>query len=149
MFGGRSRSPTSQPCWCKARLSHTVVQERSMTMQGSGRPISEVDASMKEPRLNAPAGGFLVGLRELAQQRREKLFALVGDGVGTVVSRVTANKGYLSGYHSMAHDTSPAYASAVEADRNRAALVVSAADAGPALEAIGDEELIFRYGTFF
>lgn len=120
-----------------------------MTMQGFGRPISEVDAIAKEAGREASADGFLVGLRELAQQRRNKLFALLGDGVGAVVSTVAANKGYLSGYHSMGHDVSPAYASAVVADRNRAALVVSAADAGPALEAIGDEELIFRYGKFF
>ncbi len=86
--------------------------------------------------------------RDLAGQARRKLFNEIGGDVSVVISGNTANKAYLSGYWSMSHDVAPAYQSAVLARPDEAALVVSAADAGPALEATGHEELIFRYGFF-
>jgi len=49
----------------------------------------------------------------------------------------------------MTHDIAPEYLSAVVATRDKAALVTSASDAGPALELLGDPELVFRYGTFY
>ena len=85
----------------------------------------------------------------LVKQRRLKLFTRLGDDVGAVISDVSANKTYLSGYHSMSEDLSPGYRTAVVATRERTALVVSAADAGPALEILEDPAQIFRYGTFY
>jgi Xaa-Pro aminopeptidase len=81
--------------------------------------------------------------------RRRKLFAMLGDDIGAVVSCTTNNKVYLGGYSSMTHDIVPEYLSAVVATRDKAALVTSASDAGPALELLGDPDLIFRYGTFY
>lgn len=88
-------------------------------------------------------------LSALASEIRGKFFGYVGDSVGIVVSSHPKHKGYLSGYHSMTHDLAPLYQSAVVATRDRAALVVGAADAGPAFEVIADPALIFRYGTFY
>jgi Xaa-Pro dipeptidase len=88
-------------------------------------------------------------LLALAAARRQKLFALLGDDVGAVVSCTNTNKGYLSGYHSMTHDIVPEYLSAVVATRDKAVLVTSASDAGPAYELLDDPDLIFRYGTFY
>lgn len=88
-------------------------------------------------------------LAGLAAQLRLKFFAEAGDDIGLVISSDTANKAYLSGYHSMTHDVAPFYESAVLATRESAALVVGSADAGPALEVIGDPALIYRYGTFY
>jgi Xaa-Pro aminopeptidase len=85
----------------------------------------------------------------LAGELRRKLFEGVADDVAFVISSEPRHKGYLSGYHSMTHDLAPFYQSAVIATREWAALVVGAADAGPALETIGDPRLVFRYGAFF
>ena len=92
---------------------------------------------------------MVIDMLRLAAKRRQKLFATLGDDVGAVISCSSNNKGYLSGYHSVAHDLSPSYMSAVVATRKYAALVVSAADAGPALELLKNPELLFRYGLFF
>jgi len=46
------------------------------------------------------------------------------------------------------NDTYASYLSAAVASRDKTALVVSAADAGPALECLGDPTLVFRYGLF-
>lgn len=88
-------------------------------------------------------------MTQLASELREKFFREVSDDIALVVSSDTANKAYLSGYVSMAHDLAPSYRSAVLASRDRAWLVVSAADAGPALEFLGDSGLIHRYGEFY
>lgn len=90
-----------------------------------------------------------IDMFSLAAARRRNLFTALGDDVGAVISCSSTNKGYLSGYHSVAHDLSPTYMSAVVATRDHAALVVSAADAGPALEVVNDPGLLFRYGVFF
>jgi len=87
-------------------------------------------------------------LRNLASARRSKLFALLGEDIGAVISCDLPTKNYLSGYYSM-NDTYSSYLSAAVATRDRTALVVSAADAGPALECLGDPTLIFRYGLFY
>jgi Xaa-Pro dipeptidase len=86
---------------------------------------------------------------DLACSLRTRFFDLVGDDVELVLSSDPANKAYLSGYASMAHDVAPAYRSAVLAMRSQVGLVVSAADAGPALEVIGDPALVWRYGEFY
>lgn len=86
-------------------------------------------------------------LTNLAIARRSKLFALLGDDIGAVISRDPPTKGYLSGYHSMSDH--PSYLSAAVATRDKTALVVGAADAGPALEILDDPTLIFRYGLFY
>ncbi|RWH82139.1 MAG: aminopeptidase P family protein [Mesorhizobium sp.] len=88
-------------------------------------------------------------MTELAGEHRTKIFALVANDVGLIMSSSNANKAYLSGYASMAHDVASDYKSAVLATRDHAALVVSAADAGPALEAIEDPGLLYRYGEFY
>lgn len=87
-------------------------------------------------------------LTNLAIARRSKLFALLGDDIGAAISCDPPTKGYLSGYHSMS-DPYPSYHSAAVASRDKTALVVSAADAGPALEILGDPTLVFRYGLFY
>lgn len=87
--------------------------------------------------------------QQLAQQLRDKAFRAMPDDVGFILSSDAANKAYLSGYAAMAHDITPFYRSAVLSSRDRAALVVSAADAGGAYEALGDASLLFRYGEFF
>ena len=86
---------------------------------------------------------------ELAAALRKRLFALVPDDVSLVVSSDPSNKGYLSGYHSIIHDIAPDYRSAVLATRDRASLVLTAADAGPGLELLKDPDLLFRYGEFY
>ena len=86
---------------------------------------------------------------QLAARAREKVFREAGEDVGVILSSNAANKGYLSGYFSVLHDLNPRYRCAVLAQRQRASLVVGAADAGPALETLGDEGLLFRYGVFF
>lgn len=86
---------------------------------------------------------------DLAKQRCDKLFAALDDDIGAVVSCNTNNKDYVGGYHSMTHDISPGYQSAVVATRDKILLVVGAADAGPALEVLKDPTLLFRYGVFF
>jgi Xaa-Pro aminopeptidase len=85
----------------------------------------------------------------LANQLRSKVFRELPEGVLLVVSADPINKSYLSGYVSMAHDLAPAYRSAALATRDGVFLVVSAADAGPALAFIENPELIERYGTFY
>lgn len=87
-------------------------------------------------------------LTNLAIARRSKLFALLGDDIGAVVSSDLPTKNYLSGYYSM-NDTYASYLSAAVATRDKTVLVVSAADAGPALEILGDPALVFRYGLFY
>lgn len=86
---------------------------------------------------------------ELAAALRKRLFSLVPDDVSLVVSSDPSNKGYLSGYHSVIHDIAMDYRSAVLATRERASLVLTAADAGPALELLKDQDLLFRYGEFY
>jgi Xaa-Pro aminopeptidase len=49
----------------------------------------------------------------------------------------------------MTHDLVPEYLSAVVATRDKAILVVSASDAGPAHEVLRDPARLFRYGTFY
>ncbi|WP_372023887.1 Xaa-Pro peptidase family protein [Tistrella mobilis] len=90
----------------------------------------------------------VAGSMSLAAEVRAKCFALVGDAVDVLVSCYAAHKGYLSGYFSIVHDLNPRYLSAVVATRDRVALVVSASDAGPALEETGDPAALFRYGFF-
>ncbi|SMF47520.1 Xaa-Pro aminopeptidase [Tistlia consotensis] len=85
---------------------------------------------------------------DLAAEARRKVFEQAGDDVGVIVASHPPIKGYLSGYFSMHHDLNPRYLSAVVAGRETAALVVSAADAGPAVEALGDPALVHRYGFF-
>lgn len=85
----------------------------------------------------------------LASDRRRNLFARVTNDVGTVIAFEPANKTYLTGYHSMTHDLAHGYRSAAIATRNGVCLVASAADAGPALEVMGDPKTIFRYGSFY
>lgn len=86
----------------------------------------------------------------LAAERRKRIFDKLPDDVGAIIACQPVNKGYLSGYFSMTHDTDPFYRSAAIATRDGAVrLVVSAADAGPALEWLGDPAALFRYGTFF
>ncbi|MGE0005359.1 MAG: M24 family metallopeptidase [Parvibaculaceae bacterium] len=92
---------------------------------------------------------FDTDLTTLARQRRSALFDRLGGTVGAVVTTDPVNKGYLTGYHSMSNDTIVDYRTAAVATRERAVLVVSAADAGPALERVGDPALIYRYGTFY
>ncbi|WP_181161323.1 M24 family metallopeptidase [Labrys okinawensis] len=87
-------------------------------------------------------------MRVLATELRTKVFAEVPCEVAMIVSSDTINKSYLSGYVSMAHDLAPTYRSAVLASRDGASLVVSAADAGPALDLLGDPDLLYRYGVF-
>jgi Xaa-Pro aminopeptidase len=84
----------------------------------------------------------------LASQTRAKFFEEAGDGIDIVLSSNAQNRGYLSGYFSMSYNLNAGYQSAVVARREWAALVVSAADAGPALEAIENKDLVFRYGFF-
>ncbi len=84
----------------------------------------------------------------LAAQARQKCFQHCGEAVEVILSGHPAHKGYLSGYFSMLHDLNPRYQSAVIASRDIAVLVVGAADAGGALEALGDPSRIFRYGFF-
>ncbi|WP_162275067.1 Xaa-Pro peptidase family protein [Labrys sp. WJW] len=84
----------------------------------------------------------------LAAELRTKVFAEVPHEVALIVSSDTINKSYLSGYVSMAHDLAPTYRSAVLASRDEASLVASAADAGPALDVLGDAGLLYRYGVF-
>lgn len=91
----------------------------------------------------------LPAMTELARELRGKVFREVSDDVELIVSSDSANKAYLSGYVSMAHDVAPHYRSAVLATRERASLLVSAADAGPAFEVLGDPSLIHRYGEFY
>lgn len=88
-------------------------------------------------------------MRTLACEHRGKLFREVSEDISLVVSSDTANKTYLSGYASLAHDLAPSYRSAVLASREQASLVVSAADAGPALEFLEAPDRIHRYGTFY
>lgn len=88
-------------------------------------------------------------MRQLASELREKFFREAPDDIALVVSSDTTNKAYLSGYVSMAHDLAPFYRSAVLTSRDRASLVVSAADAGPAFEFLGKAGLIHRYGAFY
>lgn len=90
-----------------------------------------------------------INMVELAAKRRARLFAELGDDIDVVISTFPGNKGYLSGYHSITHDVSPHYLSAVIATRTSAILVVSASDAGPALEVVGDRDAIVRYGLFY
>ena len=73
-------------------------------------------------------------LSALAGELRRKFFEGVADEVAFVVSSDPRHKAYLSGYRSMTHDLAPSYQSAVIATREWAALVVGAADAGPAFE---------------
>jgi Xaa-Pro aminopeptidase len=86
---------------------------------------------------------------DLATARRRKLFSRLGADVGAVVSCDIGNKDYLGGYHSMTHDITPDYMSAVVATRDKTVLVVSASDAAPAYEALKDPSCLFRYGTFY
>jgi len=88
-------------------------------------------------------------MKVLASELREKFFRETPDDIAIVVSSDPTNKAYLSGYVSMAHDLAPSYRSAVLASRDRASLVVSAADAGPAFEFVGETGLIHRYGEFY
>ncbi|WP_187829441.1 Xaa-Pro peptidase family protein [Labrys sp. KNU-23] len=88
-------------------------------------------------------------MTQLASELRGKFFRKAPDDIALVVSSDTANKAYLSGYVSMAHDLAPSYRSAVLASRERVSLVVSAADAGPAFEFLGEAGLIHRYGEFY
>lgn len=88
------------------------------------------------------------GLLMLASETRQKCFREARDEISVIISSSNGNKGYLSGYFSMNHDLNPLYLSAVIATREKAVLIVSAADAGPALEALGDPALIYRYGFF-
>lgn len=91
----------------------------------------------------------LPAMTELARELRGKFFREVSDDIMLVVSSESANKAYLSGYVSMSHDVAPHYRSAVLATRTSASLVVSAADAAPAFELLGDADLIHRYGEFY
>lgn len=88
-------------------------------------------------------------LVSLAKTVREKVFTMLPADVGLLVSSNPLNKAYLSGYVSIAHDLAPYYRSAVLARREAAELVTSAADAAPAFEALGQGELIHRYGEFY
>ncbi|MCK1759097.1 hypothetical protein IVA78_29040 [Bradyrhizobium sp. 137] len=83
----------------------------------------------------------------LAIARRSKLFALLSDDISAVVSGDLPTKNYLSGYYSM-NDTYASYLSAAVATRDKTVLVVSAADAGPALEILGDPALVSAMGCF-
>lgn len=74
---------------------------------------------------------------------------MTGQPAGTVIAFQPANKTYLSGYHSMTHDVAPAYRSAAVIRGEALVLVTGAADAGPALEVIGDPARLFRYGRFW
>jgi len=85
----------------------------------------------------------------LAVERRQRFLAMPGQPAARVVAFQPANKAYLSGYHSMTHDVAPAYCSAAVMQGSALALVTSAADAGPALEMIGDPAALFRYGRFW
>ena len=86
----------------------------------------------------------LPAMTELARELRGKFFREVSDDIMLVVSSESANKAYLSGYVSMSHDVAPHYRSAVLATRTSASLVVSAGDAAPAFELLGDAGLIHR-----
>ncbi|MBS7705508.1 M24 family metallopeptidase [Chelatococcus asaccharovorans] len=88
-------------------------------------------------------------MRQLAGELQEKFFREVSDDIALVVSSDTANKAYLSGYVSMAHDLAPSYRSAALVSRDRTSLVVSAADAGPASEFLRKAGQIHRYGEFY
>ncbi|MDW6023296.1 Xaa-Pro peptidase family protein [Mesorhizobium sp. BAC0120] len=88
-------------------------------------------------------------MTELASELRSKAFGEMPDDIDLIVSSESANKAYLSGYVSMAHDLAPSYRSAVLATRDCASLVVSAADAGPAFDLLRDPGLIYRYGEFY
>lgn len=85
----------------------------------------------------------------LAAARREKFFAALPEDIEAVIACDPVNRGYLSGYFSMGQDVNPGYKSAAVATRESVVLVVGAADAGPALEWLGDAAAIFRYGAFF
>lgn len=85
----------------------------------------------------------------LATERRRRFQALAGGWDGVVIAFQPANKAYLSGYHSMTHDVAPAYRSAAVVRGEDVALITSAADAGPALEVMGDPAGIHRYGQFW
>ncbi|SCB56152.1 hypothetical protein GA0061098_10911 [Bradyrhizobium shewense] len=60
-------------------------------------------------------------LTNLASARRSKLFALLGEDIGAVISCDLPTKNYLSGYYSM-NDTYSSYLSAAVATRDRTAL---------------------------
>src|SRR5437867_967237 len=113
----------------RARSSCRDAPRTSTTTSGCVRRISVAEALFDGARRNCNReGDDKVGIPEfdslaLASARRRKLFAALGDDVGAVVSCNTANKDYLSGYHSMTHDLAPEYMSAVVATREKAVVV--------------------------
>jgi Xaa-Pro dipeptidase len=86
--------------------------------------------------------------RAIAAWAREEVFARAPE-VDAILTVEPEHVGYLSGYRSMAYDTSRTYVCAAVATRDATRLVLGAADAAPALEVISDPKLIFRYGRFF
>jgi len=88
-------------------------------------------------------------MAKLAAVQRARLFDRLGDTVGLVLSSDRRSKAWLTGYASMMHDVAPEARSVVLATRDRYALVTTAADAGPAMERLGSEVPISRYGTFY
>jgi len=85
----------------------------------------------------------------LAATQRARLFSRLGSRVDLVLSSDRRTKAWLTGYASMMHDVAPEVRSAVIAGRNLLALVTTAADAGPALEALDPSSAIYRYGEFY
>lgn len=85
----------------------------------------------------------------LAAERRARFFSQTAVGADVVVAFQPANRGYLTGYFSMAQDIVPGYRAAVVATASKVVLVTGAADAGPALEWVDGPDAIFRYGTFY
>ena len=90
-----------------------------------------------------------VHMAKLAATQRTRLFGRLNRKVDVVLSLDNRTKAWLTGYASMMHDVAPEARSAVVAGRDVLALVTTAADAGPALEALGPAAAIYRYGTFY
>lgn len=76
-------------------------------------------------------------MAKLAAVQRARLFNRLGETVGLVLSSDRWPKAWLTDYASMMRDVAPEARSVVLANRDRHALVTTAADAGPAMERLG------------
>ncbi len=86
---------------------------------------------------------------DLSAEIRKKVFSSINEDLDFLVTVDPANKGYLSGYHSMSHDLAPHYLSAAIAQLETVRLVLGAADAGPAADTAIESLKLFRYGEFY
>lgn len=137
-------TPAEQGGYADSIMKHRI-KYRNNRVRDDGEDIS---MNATTPAHRSERAAQVAGSMALAGQVRERCFAEVGDAIDVVVSCHAAHKGYLSGYFSIVHDLNPRYLSAVIATRDTVALVVSASDAGPALEDFGNPDRIFRYGFF-